>query len=146
MPTTNAGFDPAALGQLGPTLWVHVGYDPHWMPGSVPNLPQDLQPALIDTGATIGGIDSALALALQLPIVDVRLESGVSGPTQFNIHAAQIYIPALNHLFYGQFAGYHLAAGGILHRALLGRAFLADCRMIYDGRTGSVAISTDPAG
>ena len=144
MPTANAGFAPAGLLQFGPTLWIRIGYDISHRPGTSPNIPSDLHPALIDTGATTGGIDSALAERLELPIVDTREHSGIGGLTRLNIHLAQIYIPALNQVFYGQFAGVHLAAGGVFHRALIGRAFLQHCIMQYDGRNGSVVISTEP--
>lgn len=144
MPTVNAGYgDARDLWRFGPTVVVHIGYDPQWQPGRVLNIPPIDQPALIDTGATIGGIDSALAGELQLPIVDVREEAGVSGPALFNIHAAQVYIPALDQIFYGRLAGHHLSSGGFLHRALIGRSFLTSCTMHYDGRTGHVTISNE---
>ena len=82
-------------------------------------------------------------MALKLPIVDVATHSGVGGPQTLQIHAAQIDIPALNHVYYGRFAGAHLAAGGFPHRALIGRDFLRYCTFTYDGRTGRTILSND---
>ncbi|MCY3912720.1 MAG: hypothetical protein OXG43_05670 [Chloroflexi bacterium] len=69
--------------------------------------------------------------------------SGVSGPSEFNVHVAQIHIPLLPFTIYGRFAGVHLAAGGQPHQALLGRTFLQHFLLTYDGRTGEVTVSND---
>ena len=152
MPTVRIGFDEVAglpsLGQLvqyGPTLPVRIGFDQEHnlaSPGP-PNLPDHVYPALVDTGATISCIDSALALHLGLPIVNRRMIAGVHGASTVNIHLAQIYIPSLEFTDYGEFAGVHLAAGGQPYFALLGRTFLLDFTMTYEGRTGVVTISND---
>jgi hypothetical protein len=42
---------------------------------------------------------------------------------------------------YGRFLGVNLLAGGQQHRALIGRSFLVDKILIYDGRTGQVQIA-----
>ena len=67
----------------------------------------------------------------------------MQGPHEFNYHLAQIYVPDLDHTIYGQFAGVHLAAGGQPHVALIGRTFLRDYTMTYEGRTGQVTLSND---
>ena len=146
MPRTEFGFgDAFPLAEFGPTLLVQIGFDPLFRPGSAspPDLPDDRFPALVDTGALESCIDSMLAGALGLPVADRRPVAGVHGIDEVNMHLAQIHIPELQWTVYGQFAGVHLAAGGQPHRALMGRTFLMNFVMTYDGRTGAVALSND---
>ena len=91
MPTTRIGFDATdswssrdQLTTFGPTLFVQIGFDPNFRPGSapLPNLPQLQLPALVDTGASESCIDSALAQKLQLPAVDTGQISGVQGASE----------------------------------------------------------------
>ena len=139
---SNDGLAPDLLVRYGPTLWVHIGFDPDFQPGtSSPDLPDVPCPALVDTGATESCIDSALALDLDLPVVDRQTVSGVHGSNAVNFHLAQIYIPDLSHTEFGLFAGVHLTAGGQPHQALMGRTFLKNVLLMYDGTTGSVTIS-----
>ena len=137
--------DPPTLARLGPTLSVQVGFDPSYRDarGVTPILPPDLYPALVDTGAMESCIDASMATTLNLPIVDRHWITGVGGPLQVNLHAAQVYIPDLNWVIYGQFAGVHLSAGGQVHLALIGRSFLRTCKLVYDGRTGDVTLDND---
>jgi hypothetical protein len=128
----------------GPTLLVDIGFDPNFRPG--PGLPLPIPGitginALVDTGAGDSCIDSLLAVQLNLPIVDRRPIAGVHGPQDVNMHLAQVYVPSLDFLIYGVFAGVHLVAGGQIHRALIGRSFLQNYTMVYEGRTGTVTIS-----
>lgn len=137
----DCGFDsPGVLVQLGPTLPVRIGFDPVYQQNSVgvPNLPKQLYPALVDTGAQESCIDSGLAAALQLPIVDRQTISGAHGAEEVNMHLGQIYVPALDFTTYGRFAGVHLTAGGQPHYALIGRTFLSRVYMSYDGGSGKV--------
>lgn len=129
--------------QYGPTLLVRIGFDPEFQParGVHPQLPAREWPALIDTGAIESCIDSALASALKLPIVDRKKISGAHGEGELNFHLAQIHIPSLPYTIYGQFAGVHLAMGGQPHNALIGRTFLQNFTMIYEGETGKVVLS-----
>ena len=151
MPTTNCGFGNQtgqsgrdALALYGPTLWVQIGLDPAFLPGlSNPDLPPENHPALVDTGATESCIDSALALVLHLPIVDRQEVVGIHGADTVNCHLAQIYVPTLNFTVYGLFAGVPLRAGGQPHFALIGRDFLLNFTMTYEGRTGTVILSND---
>ncbi len=152
MPTANAGFEDSlnlssrrALTHFGPTLQVQVGFDWVYEPDHSfsPQLPEDLLPALVDTGATESCIDSVLAKRLQLPVVDHDTVSGVSGEFETDVYLAQIYVPALNMTLYGGFAAVHLNSGGQPYSALLGRTFLQNVTMSYEGRTGIVLISND---
>jgi hypothetical protein len=153
MPTTLCGYNDHGgylgrdlLAQFGPTLLVDVGFDSAFDPtsGGIPNLPMKGVHALIDTGAAQSCIDSALAMQLNLPIIDQGMCSGISGPKQVNMHLAQIRISSLNANIYGSFAGVDVAAGGQPHLALIGRTFLQHVTLLYDGRTGTVSISNDP--
>jgi hypothetical protein len=158
MAQAKCGFDDvpgAASGAVflmhyGPTLLVDIGFDPNFqvptevsgpVPVSAPIPGITGISALVDTGAGQSCIDSLLAAQLNLPIVDRRPISGIHGPQEVNIHLAQIRVPALSFVIYGAFAGVHLVAGGQMHKALLGRTFLIDYTMIYEGRTGTVTIS-----
>ncbi|HKV43592.1 MAG TPA: retroviral-like aspartic protease family protein [bacterium] len=107
----------------------------------VPGL-RDVQ-ALVDTGASECCIDSLLATQLNLPVVDRRKVSGAHGAQEVNMHLAQVHVPTLSFTMYGVFAGVHLAAGGQVHRALIGRTFLRHFTMSYEGRTGTVTLSND---
>lgn len=153
MPTVDCGFrdTPTQSGQgalvvFGPTLHVQIGFDPAFQPdaNAAPDVPPDLFAALVDTGASTSCIDSSLAAALNLPIVDRQKVPGAHGNRKLNMHLAQIYIPSLDYTIYGAFAGAHLIHGGQPHHALIGRTFLQRFAMTYEGRTGAVLLSNDP--
>jgi predicted aspartyl protease len=124
-----------------------IGFDPTYVPGRVPpqpvHLPPTPHPALIDTGATESCIDSGLAMQLNLPIIDQRPISGIHGAGLVNVHLAQIHIPSLAYTIWGAFCAVDLVAGGQAHYALIGRTFLRDFTMVYEGRTGTVTLSND---
>jgi gag-polyprotein putative aspartyl protease len=129
------------LVQSGPTLIVDIGFDAAYVLGTgSPDLGMKGVHALVDTGATTSCIDSDLAMALALPIVDQAQIAGVSGARTVNMHLAHIYVPTLKFTVYGQFAAVDLAAGGQSHSALIGRTFLRNFKMTYDGTTGQVMI------
>ena len=131
----------------GPTLFVDIGFDPNFkpVPGAIPTPGITDVSALVDTGAGESCIDSALAAQLNLPIVDKRMVSGAHGAQEVNMHLAQVRVPSLDVNILGAFAGVHLAAGGQTHRALIGRTFLRNFTMVYEGLTGTVTISPAPA-
>ena len=154
MPQTRCGFDdgPAGKGKdllvgVGPTLLVDIGFDASF---DVNNPIKTPQPglvgvlALVDTGAIESCIDIALATSLGLPITDRRTLAGAGGLHTADVYLAQVHIPALKFTLYGAFTGVALSAGGQRHRALLGRTFLQNFRMIYDGVSGTVTISNEP--
>jgi hypothetical protein len=132
----------------GPTIFVNIGFDPTYrgnILGPLPVAGLTGIRALVDSGAMESCIDSLLATQLNLPIIDRRTVAGISGAQQVNVHLAQVHIPSLNFTIYGSFAGVHLAAGGQPHQALLGRTFLQNHTMIYEGETGTVTISRPDA-
>jgi hypothetical protein len=152
MAQTKCGFNdsPGASGAellvtFGPTIGVDIGFDPKFQPqpGNIPAAALTGLPALVDTGASESCIDSLLAAQLNLPIIDRRKVSGVHGSDEVNMHLAQVRIPTLNWIIYGAFAGVHLVAGGQTHRALIGRTFLQNFTMVYEGRIGTVTLSND---
>ena len=151
MPTTKCGFDSNLEGETGaelltfygPTLLVNIGFDSdHIYPSPTPPEPGVTGvEALVDTGASESCIDSVLAAQLNLPTVDRRDLAGPHGAEKVNIHLAQIIVPSLSFMIYGRFAGVHLKAGGMAHQALIGRTFLRNVTMVYEGLTGTVSIS-----
>ena len=146
MPIIECGFvnNRQVLEAIGPTAKVRIGFDPQYRSGAPPDLPPNEYPALIDTGATISCIDSGLANSLQLPPVDRQEMSSVEGSFEATIYVAQIHVLGLERVISGVFAGVHLQRGGQPHLALLGRRFLDGLKMVYEGRTGSVSIQSDP--
>ena len=154
MPTTKCGFTSILGGATGaelltahgPTLRVDIGFDPDYIDPlsqstSPPKLGINSVGALVDTGASESCIDSGLAAQLNLPIVDRRYIAGAHGAEKVNMHLAHIHVPSLRFTIYGTFAGVHLQAGGMIHQALIGRTFLRNVTMVYEGLTGTVSIS-----
>jgi hypothetical protein len=136
-----AGESPAdLLVRLGPTIQVDIGLRSRSPAGEAPDLPQKRVKALIDTGAGGDCIDDALARRLKLPIHDEGEISGVGGRHHVYIYTARIYVPKLNKLLFQPFTGVKLNEGGQWHRVILGRSFLRQYKLAYDGHTGEVEI------
>ena len=140
------GVRRALLAEAGPTIPVQIGHDPGFdeYADLKPVVPPDLYPALVDTGASGNSIDNELAVALGLPVVEYAVTvSGSVGEHTTNVYLAHIHIAELSRTIAGRFTGVALAAGGQLHRAIIGRSFLQDFVLHYDGRTGLVTLSDD---
>jgi hypothetical protein len=133
---------------LDPTLLVDIGFDPKYdpaTPNARPITQLDGNHALVDTGASLSCIDNIVAATLHLPIVDRQTISGSGGAHEVNMYLAQMFVPELRTTYYGSFAGVDLAAGGQPHVVLIGRDMLQHVRLVYDGLTGQVTItSNDP--
>lgn len=152
MPTALCGFNDAPnvkgadlLALIGPTILVNIGFDPsyrthHKRP---PRPAISGVSALVDSGAVQSCIDNILAASLNLPIIDRQPISGSNGSHVTNIYQAQVHIPSLQFTILGSFAGVDLVAGGQQHHALIGRTFLRNFKMIYEGTTGTVTITSD---
>jgi predicted aspartyl protease len=127
----------------GPTIFVDIGFDPSFQAAKPtrPTLAATQLWALVDTGATECCIDTDLAKKLALPVIDRRKISGVSGLKEVDVYLGHIHIIALGITMYGGFAGVDLIAGGQRHYALIGRTFLRQLTMVYDGKTGIVTIT-----
>jgi hypothetical protein len=153
MPTTRCGFDDASgglsgqqsLSLWGPTLIVNIGFDQSFKfdGKSIPVPGITGLNALVDTGAAESCIDSLLAAKLNLPVVDKKQIAGVGGAQEVWMYLAQVHVPTLGYTIYGSFAGVHLQSGGQIHSALIGRSFLQAFTLTYEGRTGTVIISSD---
>lgn len=129
---------------IGPTLLVDIGFDQEYKPrpSAKPRPGMSGVSALVDTGASESCIDNLVGHDLGLPVVDRRPIAGAHGSQLANIFLAQVHVPSLNFTIYGSFAGVDLAAGGQVHRALIGRSFLRRFKMIYEGVTGAVTLSS----
>ena len=146
MPILDAGFrkqDGHPDGQLlvtyGPTVQVTVG---HYAPDGDQARPRKAVYALVDTGALDSCIDAALAAELGLPVVDTARIAGAGGESVHDVFLAYIQIPQLEVVQYGRFTGVNLAAGQQVHAVLLGRTFLVNAIMIYDGLRAQVTIAS----
>lgn len=152
MAQAKCGFDSVEGGvsgsellvHFGPTLLVDIGFDQTYRPGLSAKPVAGITgiQALVDTGATESCIDNLVGHDLGLPVVDRRPIAGVHGRQPANIYLAQVHVPTLNFTIYGPFAGVDLAAGGQVHRALIGRTFLRSFTMVYEGVTGAVTLSS----
>lgn len=137
--TQTQHWSPQLLQIHGPTANVTVGW---LVENEEDDSPDAIRAkALIDTGALQSCIDDDLAVQLQLPVVDIVSISGVGGAQDHNVYAAEVNITALSFKQFGRFAGVHLSAGGQSHQVLLGRTFLQNMIMVYDGRRGHVTIA-----
>ena len=152
MTDVNCGFSdqPGRSGQralalYGPTLLVEIGFDRAFRIGSPerPDIPDDLRPALVDTGATESCIDADFAREMGLPSRNRGEIAGIGGVITVPYYLAQIYVPGLDRTIYGQFAGINIQAGGQPCYALIGRDFLQNYTLVYQGRTGYVTLSDD---
>jgi hypothetical protein len=153
MPTFRCGYTDTPDGSgrdhlvfRAPMLSVRIGFDSSYnssKPVGYPSLPRDNLLALVDTGSRESCIDSELARRLGLPFIRHRQMVGAHGPKDVNVYRAHMFVPDLNQVVDGEFCAVDLAAGGVPHRALIGRTFLQFYAMTYDGRTGAVTISWD---
>lgn len=159
-PPQPMGNVPTWLQLHGPSIMVEIGFDPSLFSGSsssqVPALPgadsteegaAPLPPspqvalALIDTGASSSCIDEALAQSLNLPLVNKIPVGGVGGSHTLNQYLAKISIPTLNFSQVGAFIGANLRAGGQFQQALIGRDFLQQMTLVYDGIKGTIRLA-----
>ena len=96
--------------------------------------------ALVDTGALDNCIDLDFANAVGLNPSEYVTGAGAGGLYETAMYTAHVYVPALDYLVVGNFMGVRLLAGGLPHAILLGRTFLADFSMNYNGGSGSVTL------
>lgn len=127
--------------EIGPTIRVDLGIRSRSEPTAKPDLPEKGVLALIDTGATGDCIDNELAERLRLPVVDEGvIINGVGGSHEAKVYMARLYIPELDARLFQPFTGVKLTEGAQMHRVLLGRSFLKNYKLIYDGATGEVEL------
>lgn len=150
MPSSPAGFKSGKNGlspadllvELGPTVLVDIGLKSRGATGGPPILSEKRVRALIDTGAGGDCIDDELARRLGLPVTDEGEISGVGGRHHAFIYTARVYVPSLDRLLFQPFTGVKLEEGGQWHRVILGRTFLRQYSLAYDGASGEVNLST----
>ena len=147
MPLADAGFlnrdgrpDHTSLIKFGPSIEVVVSaqVDPTQAPTE-----GHTTHALVDTGASQSCIDMQLAQTLGLPVVDFVMIGGAAGANRHPLYAGRVAIPVLEIFQFGAFAGVDLAGGEQPHQVLLGRTFLQNTVMIYDGIRGQITIASD---
>ena len=150
MPSAEAGPGNApnseALYLFGPVLPVLIGGNQEPRMQDASSIVAVQRFALVDTGATDSCIDSNLAHALGLRVIDERQVSTPGGLETFDVYYGRIEVPDLNLSKRGPLMGANLSGGGQPYGALLGRDFLRLCSMHYDGETGSVTISNPSQG
>ena len=75
-------------------------------------------------------------------MVDKRRIAGAGGGThQAPVYLGRIFFPQVQDTQYGRFAGVGLSDGGQPHKALIGRIFLANYMVIFDGPFGRVSLA-----
>jgi len=148
----NCGYGDAPQGRKlleyhGPNIEVHIGLDPTWTKDQprAPRPDRSNLKALIDTGAQESCIDGALAVELGLPVINQRNVGGLGvGALKVDVHNAQVHVPMLRYTIRGPFAAIPGLVDRIHYPIILGRSFLKDCKLMYDGKTGDVTIELNP--
>ena len=125
----------------GPRIGVSIGLDATWTKDQprAPRPDKSNLAALIDTGAQYTCIDSALADEIRLPVVNKQRVGGV-GLLTVDVYNGQIHVGLLRYTIHGPIAGIPGLEDRIHVPVVLGRAFLRDCKLVYDGRSGEVTI------
>ena len=148
MPVVSATFedgsglpDRDALLRHGPSIDIHVA--PLARHGE-PALEAPPAGALIDTGTRHDCIDSGFAERLRLPVVDTFGVTTSAGSHSIAVYAALVVVPRLGISRYAAFVGINFAFADVPHRVVLGRAFLEDVIMIYDGLRGQITFASSP--
>jgi predicted aspartyl protease len=96
--------------------------------------------ALIDTGAAITCIDDDLARNLGLPVLDVVQMVSASHTTPANVYPVQIEVVGVGiNVQVLKCMGAKLSSQGI--EALIGRDFLANGLLVYNGVVGAITLS-----
>ena len=124
--------------EQGPHYEVQVNFDHKTYPKFNHGRAKVKISALIDTGSQLNCIDKQLARILDLPIVSTKpiTVTGVGGSFNTTMHLAQVYIPRLDHVVIGRFLATNLNSVGQNHGIILGRQFLQDFKLIYNGEIG----------
>jgi hypothetical protein len=93
--------------------------------------------ATLDTGSEWSLIEDTLAsTVLYLPVIDRQIIQTAMGSGSRLVYIAELTIPQLTYTKLHRFIGVDLGSD----LAVLGRELLADFRLVYSGRTGSVTL------
>ena len=74
-------------------------------------------------------------------MVDKRRIAGARRNPSGAVYLGRIFFPQVQNTQYGRFAGVGLSDGGQPHKALIGRIFLANYMVIFDGPFGRVSLA-----
>ena len=135
---------PNSLGERGPVAQIDIAHGPQGIGQSFQFHRGDYT-ALIDTGARMSCIDSALADRLNLPIIGPPIK-GVSANGTFESDPVlgRIHITDIETIVYGRFLSLPLVEHNQPYHAIIGRDFLRRSRFTYDGIAGTWEIEIDP--
>lgn len=138
--TVGSGPNPAKLLETtGPTIQVQIGQPQTRELTAAKQMANGRKVmALIDTGATVSCIDEKFAVSLGLRIVDRKEIGGVAGRKEHNVHLGTISVEDLNHYEMIGLVGVTLIPQVPI---ILGRDFLFDKLMVYDGKNGRLVIT-----
>ena len=138
------GHPPNSLEEQGPLAQLDIAHGPQGI-GQSFQLHHADYTALIDTGARISCIDSALAQRLNLPIIGPPIHGiAASGHFKADPVLGLIHLPELETLAYGQFLTLPLVEDEQRYHALIGRDILRRGKFTYDGIAGAWSIEFDP--
>ena len=128
-----------ALLRHGPSIDIHVApLARHGARGAPP------AGALIDTGTRHDCIDAAFAERLRLPVVDTVEVLTPTGHHTIAVYAGLVFVLRLDLQRFGSFVGIDFTYAGSPHRVVLGRSFLEEVILIYDGLRGQVTFASSP--
>jgi gag-polyprotein putative aspartyl protease len=126
------------LVKLGPCAPVRVGW-PLVNGSPQQGAPNDqIVTALVDTGATNCCIDNKFAAQMNLKVIDQCQVGGVAGQNDHDVYMGRLSVDDLGKTIIGRLIGVDLQNHTPV---ILGRDFLFDSIMIYDGSTGLVTLT-----
>ena len=135
---------PSSLEEWGPVAQIDIAHGPQGTGGSFQFHRGDYN-ALIDTGARMSCIDSALAERLNLPIIGSPIKGvGANGPFNSDPILGRIHITDLETMIYGRFLSMPLTDHNQPYHAIIGRDFLRRSRFTYNGSVGTWELEIDP--
>lgn len=148
MPVVSATFeadrglpDRAALLRHGPSIDIHVVPLSRYAERASEAPPAG---AIIDTATRHDCIDATFAERLRLPVVDTVEVLTPAGHDTIAVYAAFVAVPRLGLRRFGSFVGIDFAYAEVPHRVVLGRSFLEQVILIYDGFRGRVTFASSP--
>ena len=128
----NGRADRTALLQHGPTVDILVAPFSRYFTGAL-------------QGPTFGALtDTGFAEGLDLPVVDAVEVAAWAGAHTISDYGAVVLIPRLPIHRCGSFIGIDSAFGETPHGVVLGRRFLENVIMIYDGMRAQITFASPP--
>lgn len=135
---------PNSLEEQGPLVQLDIAHGPQAQ-GQSFQLHHGDYTALIDTGARMSCIDSALAEKLNLPIIGPPIHAiAAGGYFDADPVLGLIHMPKLGTLAYGRFLTLPLVEHEQRYQALIGRDLLRRAKFTYDGIAGTWSMEIEP--